>query len=269
VVKTRLVACLLWRDGTIVQSVQFKHTNIIGTATTAVDFFNIWGVDEIILLDVSRSPTVRESFYETVKDLSRRCMVPLTVGGWVRNVDEISRLLDVGADKVAINTAAVENPDLVVAGSERYGRQCIVVSIDAIRRDYETSEVVVDRGTEPTGRTVREWATEVAELGAGEIFLTSIDRDGTKEGYDLDLIRGVSEVVEVPVVASGGAGEWDHLVEAVNDGNADAVSVANRFHHTQHSTQKAKEHMIEAGLNVRKPYFYNVDVPRQPTYEVP
>ncbi len=268
-VKTRLVACLLWRNGSIVQSVGFRHTNIIGSASTAVDFFNIWGVDEIVLLDVTRTPSAREAFYETLETLSRRCMVPLTVGGWVTDTDEIRQLLKTGADKVAINTAGYENPDFITEASTAFGRQCIVVSIDASTRDDGSYQVVIDRGNEHTGKSVSEWAGTAEDAGAGEIFLTSIDRDGSQDGYDIDLIQQVTSRVDIPVVASGGAGEWNHLVEAVREGNADAVSVANRFHHIQHSTRKAKEHMIDSGLNVREPYFYDVDVSRRPSYEVP
>jgi len=253
-VKKRLVACLLWRDGGIVQSVNFSHTNMVGSASTAVEFFNMWGIDEIVLLDVSRDTDSRDKFYETVRRLSKQCFVPLTVGGWVKTTDEMRRLLQIGADKIAINTEAKRNPELIESGSNLFGGQCIVVSVDARRTDTG-HEVVIDRGKEPTQTTPSDWAAEAESRGAGEIFLTSIDQDGTKEGYEIDLIRSVSDVVNVPVVASGGAGDWEHLVTAIRDGRADAVSVANRFHHSQHSTTKAKEHMIDAGLSVRKPAF--------------
>jgi len=253
-VKNRLVACLLWRQGGIVQSVEFEHTNIIGSASIAVEFFNVWGIDEIVLLDVSRSPNYRDDFYDTLQDISKQCFVPLTVGGWVDSTDEVRKLLKNGADKVAINTAAVKQPELVTEASNRFGTQCIVASIDAKRTD-DGYEVCVDRGRETTGYDPVNLAEEVEDLGAGEVFLTSIDRDGSKEGYDIDLVKSVTEAVSVPVVASGGAGEWSHLVEGIRQGNADAVSVANRFHHSQHSTTKAKEAMIKAGLNVRRPVF--------------
>lgn len=227
---------------------------MIGSATTAVEFFNVWGIDEIVLLDVSRSPSRREDFWETVRELSRQCFVPLTVGGWVTSPEDFRDLLQIGADKVAVNTEAVRDPSLIERASKTFGTQCVVVSIDAKRTD-DGHQVFVDRGSEPTGESPAEWARRAARLGAGEVFLTSIDRDGTKEGYDLELIRSVVDAVSIPVVASGGAGEWPHLVEAVEEGNADAVSVANRFHHSQHSTTKAKEHMVWAGLNVREPVF--------------
>lgn len=253
-VKKRLVACLLWRQGGIVQSVNFEHTNIIGSASIAVEFFNVWGIDEIVLLDVSRTSNHREDFYTTLNKISKQCFVPLTVGGWVDSTDEVRKLLKNGADKVAINTAALKQPDLLTEASNKFGTQCVVASIDAKQTD-DGYEAVIDRGREQTGQDAVELSTRVEDLGAGEIFLTSIDKDGTKEGYELDLIRDVTDRVSIPVVASGGAGEWNHLIEAIEQGNADAVSVANRFHHSQHSTTKAKEALIEAGLDVRHPVF--------------
>jgi cyclase len=248
------VACLLWRDGAIVQSVNFSHTNLIGDAQTAVDFFNVWGVDEIVLLDVSRDKKNQEEFRETAKDLSTSCFVPLTIGGWVTTVSDIKELLDCGADKVVINTKAFADPDFITEASNRFGSQCITVSMDV--KETETGyEVVTDRGQKHTGQNAVEWAQRADELGAGEIFLTSIDQDGTQSGYDLELIRKVSDNVSIPVIASGGVGEWEHLVEGIVDGNADAVSVANRLHHVQHSTKKAKDYMKSAGIGVREPAF--------------
>jgi cyclase len=203
---------------------------------------------------VSRHPGNREEFYETIKRLSRQCFVPLTVGGWVTSVEDMRRYLQIGADKIIVNTAAVKDPGLIERGSDQFGRQCIVVSIDA-RKAVDAHEVVIDRGRDPTDYTPSEWAESAVSHGAGEIFLTSIDQDGAKEGYDLDLVRSVTEAVDVPVVASGGAGEWEHLVEVFERADPNAASVANRFHHSQHSTTKAKEHLIEAGLDVREPVF--------------
>lgn len=254
-VNKRLVACLLWRDDVIVQSVDFTHTNIVGDAQTAVDFFNVWGVDEIVLLNVSRDPSQQEAFYETVRELSMKCFVPLTVGGWVSTLDDIRELLSCGADKICINTEAVRDPSLITRASERFGNQCITVSIDAKLNDDSEYEVYIDRGQKATGMRADEWAAQAESKGAGEIFLTSIDQDGAQSGYELDLIRSVTDTVSIPVIASGGAGEWDHLIPPITEGNASAVSVANRFHHIQHSTAKAKQHMIKAGLNVREPAF--------------
>lgn len=227
---------------------------MIGSASTAVEFFNMWGIDEIVLLDVSRDTSSRDDFYDTVKNLSKKCFVPLSVGGWVKSIDEMRNLLQIGADKIVLNTEAKRTPKLIERGSNRFGSQCVVISIDA--KTAETGHtVVIDRGKEETDVRPGDWATESESRGAGEIFLTSIDQDGTKEGYDLELIRTVADTVNIPVVASGGAGEWEHLVTAIREGGADAASVANRFHHSQHSTTKAKEYMIQAGLNVREPVF--------------
>jgi cyclase len=248
------VACLLWRDGAIVQSVNFEHTNLIGDAQTAVDFFNVWGVDEIVLLDVSRTNENKDEFRETAIELSTSCFVPLTIGGWIETIEDIQELLACGADKVVINTKAVTDPEFITQASDRFGSQCITVSIDA--EETPTGyEVITDRGQNRTGINAIDWAQRVDTLGAGEIFLTSIDQDGTQSGYDLRLINEVSNVVSIPVIASGGVGKWDHLVEGIVDGNADAVSVANRLHHVQHSTKKAKDHMRSAGIDVREPSF--------------
>lgn len=253
-VKKRLIACLLWRDGAIVQSVNFNHTNIIGDAQTAVDFFNVWGVDEIVLLDVSRTEKAREEFRETVSTLSTNCFVPLTIGGWITSVEDVRELLAIGADKVAINTKAAIDPGFITEASVHFGSQCITVSID-VEETEGGYEVITDRGRSGTGMDPFTWSKRVENLGAGEIFLTSIDRDGTQTGYDLELVDGVARVVSIPVVASGGVGDWDHLVEGIFEGGVDAVSVANRLHHMQHSTKKAKDHMKSAGVDVREPSF--------------
>lgn len=253
-VQNRLIACLLWRDGAIVQSVNFKHTNIAGDAKTAVDFLNVWGVDEIVLLNVSRSEDDKEAFREDVREITADCFVPVTIGGWITSLDDIRELLAHGADKIAVNTKAEADPEFITEASNRFGSQCITVSIDVKETD-DGYEVVTDRGENHTGRSPTEWATEVEDRGAGEIFLTSIDQDGMQSGYDLDLIAEISEAISIPVVASGGVGEWNHLVEGVTEAGADAVSVANRLHHMHHSAKKAKDHMKSAGLDVREPAF--------------
>lgn len=253
-VKKRLVACLLWRDGVIVQSVNFDHTNIIGDAQTAVDFFNIWGVDEIVLLDVSRERSNRQILHKTIKKLSTSCFVPLAIGGWIQTLEDIRELLSIGADKIVVNTKALADPEFIIDASDRFGNQCITVSVD-VKRTPDGYEVMADRGRDRTGRQPETWAKRVEELGAGEIFLTSIDQDGSQSGYDLDLIKTVSDTVSIPVVASGGVGNWKHLVEGLKLGGADAVSVANRLHHVQHSTKKAKDHLQSSGIDVREPLF--------------
>lgn len=244
----------MWRDGAIVQSINFTHTNFVGDAQTAVDFFNVWGVDEIVLLNVSRDMQGQSEFRNTIEELSKSCFVPLSVGGWVKTIDDIYELLQIGADKVVINTKAESEPEFISQAAHRFGSQCITISIDVEKTD-QGYEVVTDRGRNYTGRNPADWATRIESLGAGEIFLTSIDQDGTQSGFDTTLISDVSKSVSVPLIASGGVGEWEHLVEGIVEGNANAVSVANRLHHTQHSTKKAKEYMWSEGINVRKPSF--------------
>jgi cyclase len=250
--KRRLIPVLILREGMVVQSVQFKHTNIIHwKPLTAVDFFNRWAVDEIIILDVTRNKKKRQKFLDVVLGLSNKCFVPLTVGGWVDSVDEVLKLLRLGADKVVINTEAVRKPHLITECASVVGSQCIVVSIDAKAHDNGTYTVYIDRGRESTGLSPLEWAANAQEKGAGEIFLNCIDRDGFRHGYDLALLKSVVEAVDLPVIAMGGVFAWQHLVDGVTIGGADAVAAANIFHYTEHSTKKAKEFMRQAGIDVR------------------
>ena len=249
-VKKRLVASLILRDGLIVQSVGFKHTNIIGDAITAISFFNQWAVDEIVLLDVSRDTKKRDRFYPIVEALSCKCFVPLTVGGWVTSVDEMRRLLRIGADKIVINTAAYRDPEFLKECARIFGNQCVVVSIDVKRNQQGSREVVIDRGREWTGRDPVEWARE-ASTYAGEIYLTSVDHDGGLKGYDLELMRVVSAAVDVPVVAFGGVGEWSHLVDGITFGGVEAVAAANILHYKELSARRAKDHMRANNIDVR------------------
>lgn len=250
--KKRLIAVLLLRDGRVVQSVQFKHTNVIHwKPVTAVDFFDRWSVDEMAVLDVSRNRTERTRFYDTVAELSKKCFVPLTVGGWVDSTDEVRKVLRLGADKVAINTEAVRRPQLITACAETFGSQCVVISIDVKRGSPDAHEVFINRGTEPTGLDPVRWARQVAEKGAGEILLNSIDHDGFRQGYDLGLLARVVQAVDIPVIAMGGVFTWQHLVDGILVAGADAVAAANIFHYTEHSTRKAKQYMKQAGISVR------------------
>ena len=264
--KHRLIPNIILNNGNIVQSVNFKHTNVIGNAITAVDFFNSWAVDEIIVLDVSRTSDYRKNFHKIISGLSKRCFIPLTVGGWIKNVNEIQEFLKEGADKICINTEAVKNPELIKESSKMFGSQFIVVGIDVKKDSSANYEVIINRGSENTGMNPVNWAKEVEKQGAGEIFLTSIDQDGTKNGYDLELIKQVSEAVSIPVIAFGGVGKWEHFVEGIREGKADAVSAANIFHFTEHSTYNAKEFLVKSGLNVRIPKFYKLPTPRKPKY---
>lgn len=266
--KRRLIASLLARHGRIIQSVEFNHTNVIGNAITAVDFFNTWAVDEIVILDISREKDFRHQFYKIVEELSERCFVPLSVGGWVTEAEDVRTLLKLGADKVIINTQAYRQDNFVEEVSYIFGSQCIVVSIDVKINSAGNYEVFVDRGREPTGMDPLNWALEVEKRGAGEIYLTSIDRDGTRKGYDNKLTKMISDAVDIPVIASGGVGSWHHFVDGINCGNADAVSAANIFHFTEHSTKKAKEFMHQAGVEVRETVFYKNLQQRKPKYTI-
>lgn len=265
--KKRLIACLLWNNGMIVQSIHFRHTNAVGNAITSVDFFHTWAVDEIVILDVSRDDSQREKFFEIIQELSSRLFIPLTIGGKIRDIEIMRRLFRLGADKIAINTAAVKNPSLIADAAHMFGNQAAVVSIDA-KLVGGTHEVYVNQGSEATGLHPVEWAKEAEKRGAGEIFLTSIDNDGSRKGYDLELTKNVSQSVGIPVIASGGVGEWQHLVDGILLGNADAVSAANIFHYFEQSTKKAKDYMLSKGIDVRKPAFYTISTPRNPKYTV-
>jgi len=250
--KKRLIPVLILRDGLVVQSVRFQHTNVIHwKPATAIDFFNRWAVDEIVVLDVSRDQSQRQRFYDTVEGLSKKCFVPLTVGGWVTSVEEMRRLLRLGADKVTINTEPVRRPDFITECADVFGSQCVVVSIDSKRNAKDEEEVYINRGREPTGLTTLEWARTTQAKGAGEIFLNSIDHDGYRQGYNLDLLIKVVNALDIPVIAMGGVFTWDHLLEGVQRGHAEAVAAGNIFHYTEHSTKKAKDYMREAGIEVR------------------
>jgi cyclase len=251
VLKKRLITSLILRHGMVVQSVAFKHTNVIGDAITAVQFFNQWSTDEIVLLDVSRDLSHRERFYPIVENLSRKCFVPLTVGGWVTTIEEIRRLLSIGADKVVINTAALARPALITEAAATFGSQCVVISIDVRRTPLGEPEVHADRGRLATGWQPTAWAEEAVRRGAGELYVTSIDHDGMRGGYDLALTRAVADAVDVPVIAFGGVGRWEHLVDGIRAGGAEAVAAANIFHYTELSARKAKEFMRTSGIDVR------------------
>jgi cyclase len=263
--KHRLIPNIILNNGNVVQSVNFKHTNVIGNAITVVDFFNSWAVDEILILDVTRGNKYK-NFLKIINGLSKRCFVPLTVGGWIKNLDEINALLKNGADKVSINTEAVRNPKLISESASVFGSQCIVVSIDVKKNQDGNHEVCIDRGTEHTSLDPVKWAQQAESLGAGEILLTSIDMDGSRLGYDLELIKKVATGVTIPVVAFGGVGNWQHFVDGIKIGKADAISAANIFHYTEHSTYKAKEYLNNSGIEVRMPQFYKLPTPRKPKY---
>ncbi len=255
--KTRIIPCLDVKDGRVVKGVNFVDLIDAGDPVEAAAAYDAAGADELCFLDITASHEERDTIFHVVEQTAERCFMPLTVGGGVRTIADIGRLLNAGADKVSINTAAVNDRQFVKEAAEKFGNQCIVVAIDAkkVSQPGEPNkwEIFTHGGRTPTGIDAVEYAKEVVALGAGEILLTSMDRDGTKVGFDLDLTRAISDAVSVPVIASGGVGTLDHLVEGVTKGGASAVLAASIFHFGTYSIAQAKEHMAAAGIAVRPP----------------
>jgi cyclase len=250
----RLIPCLDVKDGRVVKGVQFVNLRDAGDPVEAAQAYDAQGADELVFLDITASHEGRATMLDVVRRTAEGIYMPLTVGGGVRTLEDIRTLLRAGADKVSLNTAALERPALVHEAARAFGSQCIVVAIDAKREDGVAPArwgVYTHGGRRPIGRDAVEWAREVDGLGAGEILLTSMDRDGTGAGYDLELTRAVSEAVSVPVIASGGAGSLEHLRLGVADGRADAVLVASLFHFGRHSIREAKEYLRARGVAVR------------------
>lgn len=251
----RIIPCLDVDKGRVVKGVNFVDIRDAGDPVEVARKYNEQGADEITFLDITASHESRDTTYETVERMASQVFIPLTVGGGVRTVEDIRKLLNAGADKVSINTAAVFNPEFVREAAERFGSQCIVVAIDAKRVSGEAEaprwEIFTHGGRKPTGLEVVAWARKMTELGAGELLLTSMDRDGTKIGFDLELTRAVSDAVSVPVIASGGVGELQHLADGVTKGGADAVLAASIFHFGQHTIPEAKAFMKAQGIEVR------------------
>jgi len=250
----RVIPCLDIDAGRIVKGVRFVAIRDAGDPVEAAERYEQEGADEIALLDITASSDSRETLYTVVEAVASRLFIPLTVGGGVRSLDDIRRLLNAGADKVSINTAAVRDPELVGEAARRFGSQCLVVAIDAKRVAGGVApawEVYTHGGRRASGLEVAAWARRMAELGAGELLLTSMDRDGTREGFDLALTRAVCEAAPVPVIASGGVGALEHLVAGVLEGGADAVLAASIFHFGEFAVRDAKAHMAAAGIEVR------------------
>jgi cyclase len=250
VLKKRLIACLLIRDGLIVQSIGFRRYLPIGQPRFPIEFVVKWDVDEIVLLDMSATSEGRGPRAELLKTLSKYCFVPLTVGGGVRSVEDVRLAIQYGADKVCVNSHALSRPQLITEIADVYGIQCVVVSMDCRRKADGSYEVYSRSGTTATGLTPLSWARQCEELGAGEIFLNSVDRDGSRLGYDTELIRAVSEAVGIPVIACGGIGNHADFAAGIEAG-ASGVAAANIFHHIEHSTILAKAHMVNSGIDVR------------------
>jgi cyclase len=250
----RLIPCLDVDAGRVVKGVNFVDIRDAGDPVEIARRYDAEGADELTFLDITASSDQRETMVHVVEQVAAQVFIPLTVGGGIRSLDDVRRMLNAGADKVAINTAAVNDPELVRRATERFGSQCIVVAIDAKQSKASPArwEVYTHGGRTPTGIDALDWARRMADYGAGELLLTSMDRDGTKRGFDLDLTRAVADAVPIPVIASGGVGNLDHLVEGVSRGGADAVLAASIFHFGEHRLDEAKAYMAEHGIEVRR-----------------
>lgn len=255
--KKRIIACLVVRDGMVVQSIGFRHYLPVGTIRVSVEFLNSWGVDEIVLVDITAGRRGQGPNLPMAAEASKKCFVPLAVGGGIRSVEDVRHLIHSGADKVVINRSAVTRPQLISEAAEVFGCQCIVVSIDAKRTSSGAYEVFVDSGATPTGLDPVSHARRVAELGAGEIFINSMDRDGSKQGYDLDLVRRVSNEISIPVIVCGGVGHPEHFGEGLRAGNVSAVAAANFFHFSEHSVITSKAYLRKSQAEVRLDTYAN------------
>ena len=247
----RVIPCLDVKDGRVVKGVKFIDLRDACDPVEAAVAYDAQGADELVFLDIIASHENRDTILDVVRGTAERIYMPLTVGGGVRTIDDVRRLLRAGADKVSLNTAALANPVVIREAAERFGSQCIVVAIDARAEGPGRWGVYTHGGRRPAGREAVAWAQEAVAMGAGEILLTSMDRDGTKDGYDLELTRAVADAVTVPVIASGGAGSLEHLVEGVTDGGADAALAASIFHFGTHTIAEAKAYMRDRGVEVR------------------
>lgn len=252
----RIIPCLDVDKGRVVKGVNFVGIRDAGDPVEVAKRYNEQGADEITFLDITATHEGRETTVHTVEQIAAEVFIPLTVGGGIREIKDIRAMLNAGADKVAINSAAITNPDFVREAAERFGSQCIVIAIDAKQVDNEADgsprwEIFTHGGRKPTGINAVAWAVQMVESGAGEVLLTSMDGDGTKKGYDLALTRAIAEAVSVPVIASGGVGNLDHLVDGIIEGKADAVLAASIFHFAEYSVPEAKAYMAEKGIEVR------------------
>lgn len=251
----RIIPCLDVKDGRVVKGVSFVNLRDAGDPVEVATIYDREGADELCFLDITASHENRKTIIDVVERTAARVFMPLTVGGGVRTLDDIRALLNAGADKVSINTSAVLNPQLVAEAADHYGSQCIVVAIDAKQVDSTTDaprwEVFTHGGRKATGLDAIEWARKMQALGAGEILLTSMNRDGTRNGFDLGLTRAVSDAIDIPVIASGGVGNLDHLVDGIVKGHADAVLAASIFHYGEYTVQQAKQYMAQHGIEVR------------------
>ena len=248
--KNRIIPCLDVKNGRVVKGINFVDLKDAGDPVEQAKIYSDGGADEICFLDITASNENRNTIYDVVEKTSKKCFVPLTVSGGVRSIEDINKLLNCGADKVSINTSAVQNPKVVIESSKKFGSQCIVVAIDA-KKNGDTWEVFTHGGRNKTGIDAIEFAKIMEDSGAGELLVTSMDRDGTQVGYDIELMLKISSKVNIPVIASGGVGNLDHLVDGIKLGNASAVLAASIFHYGKHSVKEAKEYLDSKGIPVR------------------
>jgi len=248
--KNRIIPCLDVKNGRVVKGINFVDLKDAGDPVEQAKIYSDGGADEICFLDITASNENRDTIYDVVEKTSKKCFVPLTVGGGIKNVDDISKLLNCGADKVSINTAAVQNSQVIVESSRKFGSQCIVVAIDA-KKNNNKWEIFTHGGRNKTGIDVIEFAKKMEDSGAGELLVTSMDRDGTQIGYDIELMSNISSKVNIPIIASGGVGNLDHLVDGIKLGNASAVLAASIFHYGTYSIMQAKEYLDLKGIPVR------------------
>jgi len=250
-VAVRIIPCLDVKDGKVVKGVHFENLKIAGDPVENASFYSKEGADEIVFLDISATIEGRKTMVDVVRKVAEVIFIPLTVGGGINSIEDIEKLLSNGADKISINTSAVKNPRIIEEGAKKFGSQCIVVAIDAKKVGEGKWEVYIESGKTPTGMDVIEWAKKIESLGAGEILLTSIDKDGTQDGYDIELTRSVSENVNIPVIASGGAGKLQHLYDAIVFGKANAVLIASLLHFRILTIPQIKSYLKEKGIEVR------------------
>ena len=248
--KNRIIPCLDVKNGRVVKGINFVDLQDAGDPVEQAKIYSDGGADEICFLDITASNENRDTIYHVVKETSKKCFVPLTVGGGVRSVEDINKLLNCGADKVSINTAAVKDSNVVLESSKKFGSQCIVVAIDA-KKNGDKWEVYTHGGRNNSGLDALEFSKKMEDSGAGELLVTSMDRDGTQIGYDIDLMKKISSMVNIPLIASGGVGNLDHLAEGIKEGNASAVLAASIFHYGKHSVIEAKEYLNSKGIPVR------------------
>ena len=247
----RIIPCLDVNKGRVVKGVSFINLRDAGDPVELAAYYDREGADEIVFLDITASHEKRKTVIELASKTAEKVFIPYTIGGGINKIEDMREILKKGADKISINTSAVENPDLIKKGAAIFGNQCIVVAIDAKRKDSNSWEVYVHGGRTPTGLDVLEWSREAERLGAGEILLTSMDKDGRKDGYDIELTKAVTSNVNIPVIASGGAGRLEHLRDAILLGGADAVLVASIFHYGEYTIRQAKEYLRSEGIEVR------------------